>query len=85
MLPSLKVPVACNCSVSVSVTDDFTGVTAIETTTGGTTVTVSVPLIEPNAAVIVPLPTACAVTRPVLFTVATVEAEPLHVTWLVRS
>ena len=44
------------------------------------TVTVAVAVAEPDVAVIVAVPSATAVTRPALDTVATVESDELHVT-----
>ena len=76
MLPSLKVPVEVNCSVAPSTIDEFAGATAIDTKIAGETVSVSLPLTEAEATVIVAEPTAWAVTTPVALTVAMLdEAE----------
>jgi hypothetical protein len=76
VLPSLKVPVEVNCSVAPSTIDEFAGATAIDTKIAGETVSVSLPLTEAEATVIVAEPTAWAVTTPVALTVAMLdEAE----------
>ena len=50
VLPSVKVPVAVNCSVSPRAIEGFAGVTAIELNAALLTMIVVVPLIEPEAA-----------------------------------
>jgi hypothetical protein len=60
-------------------------VTAIEVNTAAVTVSVAEPLVDPDLAVIVALPVATAVANPVvLFTVATVVFDELHVAVAVR-
>ena len=83
---SLKVPVAVNCCVFPAATDGFAGVTAIDTNTAAVTVSVVVPLIDPDAALIVTGPPIFTpVASPVALIVATVTSDELHVTEFVRS
>lgn len=65
--------------------DGFAGVTWMEIKFAGTTVSVLVSLNAPTVAVMVVVPAATVVARPVLSTVATEVAEELHVTALLRS
>jgi hypothetical protein len=60
------------------------GVTAIETSTACPTLSVAEPLIEPDVAVMVAVPTPCPLANPPLPMLATVEDE-FQVTELVRS
>jgi hypothetical protein len=69
VLPSVYVPVAVNCSVVPSGITGTAGVTAIDTSAAGLTVTVVDPLIVdpaivPNVAVTVVLPTATLLATP---------------------
>jgi hypothetical protein len=64
--------------------DPFAGVIANDTNAGAPTVSVADPLIVPEAAVIVPLPTAVALARPVALMTAAL-LEELHVTDPVKS
>jgi hypothetical protein len=64
--------------------DALAGVTAIETSTACPTLSVAEPLIEPDVAVIIALPTPCPLANPLLAILATVEDE-LQLTELVRS
>lgn len=66
VLPSVYVPVAVNCSVAPARIDGFAGVTAIDTSAGGTTVTNESPRISPRIALTVTGPGARPVARPVL-------------------
>lgn len=68
-----------------SASEALAGVTEIETMVAGVTVTVVVPLTEPELAVMLAVPTATAVTRPAGETVAVAAEEELHVTVLDRS
>jgi len=61
------------------------GVTRIEIRFAGTTVKVAVSLNAPTVALMVALPAATVVARPVLSTEATDGVEELQVTALVRS
>ena len=85
VLPSVNVPVAENCFVVPSGITGIAGVTAIDTRVAGLTVSVVVPLIEPNVALTLVLPTAALVASPWLFTVAMAELAVLQVTELVTS
>lgn len=88
VLPSLKVPVAVSCSVVPSMIDEFAGATAMETRTGGETVSGSLVWTEAEVAVTVAEPTPWAVTNPVALTVAIPVgvtdqmAESVMVFWL---
>jgi hypothetical protein len=64
--------------------DALVGVTAIETSTACPTFSVAVPLIKPDVAVIIALPTPSPLANPPLLILATVEDE-LQFTELVRS
>jgi hypothetical protein len=64
--------------------DALAGVTAIETSTACPTFSVAEPLIEPDVAVIIALPTPSPLANPLLAILATVEDE-LQLTELVRS
>jgi hypothetical protein len=81
VLPSLYVPVAVNCCVVPTATEAFPGVTAIDTSTGAVTVTVSVvePVILPIVALILEVPVVTPVARPPAVIVATPRADELHV------
>jgi hypothetical protein len=61
------------------------GLTAIDTSFAGVTVSVVDPAIPPKLAVIVEIPTAKDVVRPVELHKATLEFEVFHVTAFVRS
>lgn len=76
---------AANCCFVPSAMDAFAGVTAMDTMVAGVTVRLLDPLIEPELALMVAVPTAVAVTSPVADTVAVVVDEELHVAVLVRS
>jgi hypothetical protein len=84
VLPSLYVPVATRGSVVPMANDALAGVTAIETSTASPTLSVAEPLIEPDVAVMIALPTPCPLANPPLAMLATVEDE-FQVTELVRS
>ncbi len=64
VLPSVYVPVAVNCSVVPSGIVGIAGVTAIETSTAGLTVSVVEPLIVPDVAVTVVFPTTKLLATP---------------------
>jgi hypothetical protein len=64
--------------------DGFAGVTDMDTTVAGVTVSVVLPLMLPELAWMVVEPVPAAVARPAVLTVATVTAEELHVAVLVR-
>ena len=79
---------AVNCSVAPRTIEGLAGVTAIEASAAGVTVSVVEPEIFPDVAVIVVVPTPTEVAFPfdpaVLLMVATDPAEELHVTDVVR-
>jgi hypothetical protein len=83
---SLNVPVAVNCCVAPLVIEGFAGVTAIDTSVAGVTVSSVAPVMLPTVAEIVEVPVPTVVARPV-FTpiVATVVSEDDHVADAVRS
>jgi hypothetical protein len=60
------------------------GVTASETRVGGLTVSTADPLMEPEVAVIVAMPTATALATPAALIVATLAAEEDQATEVVR-
>ena len=80
--PSVKVPVAVNCWLVPRAIEGLAGVTAIETRVAGVTVSVVVPLTEPEVAVIVVVPVPVLVARPKVgeesLTVATFSAEEVQ-------
>ena len=75
-------PVAVNCCCNPAATEAVGGFTVIETRAAGVTVADVVPLIEPDAAVIVAVPKALEVSRPVVEIVAMPVADDVHVTLL---
>jgi hypothetical protein len=81
-LPSLKFPVAVNCSVVPAAIDGFAGVTVIEfnTTTAALTVKVVEPVTVPKVALISDDPAFRDVANPPLLIVATVRSAEVHVT-----
>jgi hypothetical protein len=64
--------------------DGLAGVTAIETKSGDPTVSIAVPVIKPEVAVIVAVPTLAPVAKPPAAIVAIGVADELQVTVLVR-
>jgi hypothetical protein len=84
VVPSLKVPVAVNCCVAPLAIDGFAGVTAIDCSVAAVTVRVVEPLIAPDVALIVEVPTPAPVARPAALIVAVVVVPDDHVTVLVR-
>ena len=82
--PSVKVPVAVNCWVVPAGIDPPWGVTAIETSAGGVTVSVLDPEIPPAVALTVVTPWWTVFARPALI-VATVAAADVHFAVFVRS
>ncbi len=83
--PSVYVPVAVNCCVSPLATLGFAGVTAIETSTAGRTVSVVLPVTPPNVAETVVVPAACVVARPPAAIVAVNMSVDAQVAVAVRS
>ena len=84
VVPSLNVPVAVNCCVAPLAIDGFAGVTAIDCRVAAVTVRVVEPLIAPDVALIVEVPTPAPVARPAALIVAVVVVPDDHVTVLVR-
>jgi hypothetical protein len=72
--------VAVNCSVSPTAGIGAAGVTVIEDRVAEVTVSVALPAIFPELAVMVTVPAEMAVARPVLSIVATAGFDELHVT-----
>jgi hypothetical protein len=84
VVPSLNVPVAVNCWVAPLAIDGFTGVTAIDCRVAAVTVRVVEPLIAPDVALIVEVPTPAPLASPEALIVAVVVVPDDHVTVLVR-
>jgi hypothetical protein len=84
VVPSLNVPVAVNCCVAPLAIDGFAGVTAIDCNVAAVTVSKVEPLIAPDVAVIVEVPTPAPLARPAALIVAVVVVPDDHVTVLVR-
>lgn len=84
--PSEKFAVAVNCRVPPTDTDAGVGVTLMETRMPATTVSVAVPVIPSNSAVIVVVPVDTVVGSPVLAPiVATDGVDEDHVDSVVTS
>jgi len=79
------VPEAANCFVFPAGTLGLAGVTVMEDKVAEVTVRVVVPEMLPELAVIVVVPDATAVARPLLLTVAIDVLDELQVTWVVIS
>jgi hypothetical protein len=74
-----------NCCVRPAAMDGDAGVTEIELNVAAVTVNVAVPLMAPEVAVMVAVPCATAVAKPVvLFTVATEVFEEVQAAVVVR-
>lgn len=74
-LLSLKVPVAVNCSVVPMAVLGLAGVTAIALSVAEVTVSIAVPVTEPDFALIVTVPAAIPVANPVESTTAVFVSE----------
>lgn len=85
VLPSVKVPVAANCSVVPSGMLGIAGVMEIETNAAGVTVKVDVPAMLAAVAVIVVWPVDALAANPLVLTVATEVNEELQVAEVVKS
>jgi hypothetical protein len=83
--PSVYVPVAANCCVSPLETLGLAGVTAIETSAAGSTVSVVLPVMLPEVAEIVVVPAATVVARPPAAMVAAAVLDDAQVAVVVRS
>src|SRR5258708_10057709 len=75
---SLNVPVAVNCCVAPLVIEGFVGVTAIDPSVAGFTVSRVEPLMLPRGAEIVEVPAPTAVAKPVTLMVATPGVTDAH-------
>jgi hypothetical protein len=84
VVPSVSVPVAVNCCVSPLATLGVAGVTAMEASTAGVTVSVVFPVMLPEVAEIVVVPTATVVARPPAAMVAVAVLDEAQVTEAVR-
>jgi hypothetical protein len=82
--PSEYVPVAVNCWVRPAETIGFAGVTAMEASTGAKTVSVVLPMMLPEVAEMVVVPTATVVARPLAAMVAAAVFVDAQVTEAVR-
>jgi hypothetical protein len=80
VVPSLKVPVAVNCWVAPLVIEGFAGVTAIDCSVAAVMVRTVEPLIAPDVALIVEVPTPAPVASPDALIVAVVVVPDDHVT-----
>ena len=85
LMPSEYVPVAVNCWVTPTGILGLTGVTDTEDRVAEVTVRVLFPEINPEAAVMVVVPAATVVTRPLLLTVATDGFDEVQMTCVVIS
>src|SRR5271167_5249790 len=78
--PSLNVPVAVNCWVAPLVIEGFAGVTVMDCSVAAVTVRTVEPLIAPDVALIVEVPTPAPVASPAALIVAVEVVPELHVT-----
>ena len=85
VLPSVKVPVAANCSVVPRAMVGIAGVMAMETNAVGVTVKGDEPPMLAATAVIVVWPVEALVASPLVLAVATDGADELQVADVVRS
>jgi hypothetical protein len=84
VVPSLNVPVAVNCCVAPLAIEGFAGVTVIDCNVAAVTVRVVEPLIAPDVALIVEVPTPAPVARPAAPMVAVVVVPDDQATLDVR-
>jgi hypothetical protein len=82
---SVYVPVAVNCCVRPFATVGLAGVTAMETSVAGCTVSVAFPVTVPEVAEMVVVPIATVVARPPAAMVAVAVLDEAHVAVTVRS
>ena len=85
VVPSANVPVAASCCVPCGDMPGLAGVMEMEDRVTGVTVRGVLPQIPPKPAVMVVVPAAMAVARPLLFTVATDVLDELQATSQVTS
>ena len=80
----MNVPVAVNCCVKPLAMLGSSGVTAMDISVAGNTVSVVVPEAPSSVAMMVLAPVAIAVASPLALMVAAVVTDEVHVTELVR-
>jgi hypothetical protein len=85
VVPSANVPVAANCCVPCGDMPGLAGVMEMEDRVAEETVRGVLPQIPPKPAVMVVVPAAMAVARPLLFTVATDVLDEVQATSQVTS
>ena len=73
-----------NCWVVPLAIEGFAGLTAMETTTAGPTVSAVLPVTPPDVALICDVPSAAPLARPLAVMVATLGSADVHATELVR-
>ncbi len=83
--PSVKIPVAVNCTDIPSGTEELAGVMAIEFSAGALTVRSVDPLTDPEVAVIVVDPCDALEAKPEMLMGATVAGEEVQVAVAVKS
>jgi len=79
VLPSVNAPIAVNCVVVPRAIEELVEFTAIDTRLAGSTVKLAEPVIKPEVALMVTVPTASVDARPELSTEAIVESDELQV------
>jgi hypothetical protein len=84
VLPSVYVPVAANCWVLPGGIVALAGVTTIEVSCGGVTVSVVLPEMLPEMAMMIVEPVPTLLAKPAVLMVATVVTEEFHVAEEVR-
>jgi hypothetical protein len=85
VLPSVKVPIADNCSLAPVAMDELAGITFSEARAAGVTARLAEPLNPPKVAVMLVVPTATLLAAPPEVMVATAVADDAQLTELVRS
>jgi hypothetical protein len=85
VLPSEKIPLAVKACVWPVAMEAVAGVRTIDVNWAAVTVADAEPVVDPIVAVMVELPAATPVTKPVEFTVAKDVLRALQVTWSVTS
>jgi hypothetical protein len=79
VLPSLNVPVACNCNVPPLASEGLLGDMVIETKVAAVMVKPKLPVLPPYCALMVVLPAVMALAKPAALTVATELIDEPHV------
>src|ERR1039458_4791067 len=83
-LPSLMVAIACSWLLLPRGRDNVAGTTFTATATGGVTVRLAFPVIDPEVALIVAAPTTLARAEPAALTLAVAGPDEIHVADCVR-